>query len=155
MTYTLQAFVSPFGVLSKMADLFGMQIQLNPQIDMLPITDFIRDKFQIPFLPLTDEGLTYIPESISQLTKTFSSDGLIAYVEAEFFGGTGTQASAVWKNGTVIRSIMVSSNAINLALKEIGVISKAGFDEFDTVGLGQFRDTNKWPNQSLHGSGPQ
>ena len=67
----------------------------------------------------------------------------LAYVEAEYFGGAGTQAVAVWEGGHLVFGPVVSDKAIDHALARIGV--KAWIrDEFDELQLGRCRMTSDW-----------
>jgi hypothetical protein len=77
-----------------------------------------------------------------------STEYPIAYVEANFFGGGGEQASAVWIRGTLVLGPLVSALAINEALEKIGVKRGIG-DEFQALGLGRHRFTENWlrPNE--------
>jgi hypothetical protein len=87
--------------------------------------------------------------------RRISADGRVVYVEAEFFGGTGTQASIGWEAGQ--RSFgpvktqigedepgfetvdEVAEMAINQALRWLGVRRTARLDEFDVLGLRRLR----------------
>lgn len=93
-----------------------------------------------PFDELTAEA--------EKLGKDLSSQGAVAFVETEYFGGIGVQAAIVWLNGDVALGPLTDwenaafspvSHPINQALQLMGVVCSGGEDEFDTVGLGQFR----------------
>lgn len=96
---------------------------------------------------------------IKKLLKELSFTGRCAFIETDFFGGSGTQVSVVYDKGKItlgpltsrhklsnnfIRSgdiqVLVVDEAINQALQFIGIISHAGKDEFNTARLGAFRD---------------
>jgi hypothetical protein len=81
---------------------------------------------------------------LTALCCTLSHHGLIAYLEAEFWGGMGTQASALFKGGPAMGAPVIAEDAINRSLKLLGVTARAGCDEFVTVGLGRYRDTDEW-----------
>jgi hypothetical protein len=70
--------------------------------------------------------------------------GKIAYVEAEFFGGVGDQSSIGWLNGRLCLGPIRALEAINEAARFLGVHASGGHDEFDTLGLGKHRDTERW-----------
>lgn len=84
-------------------------------------------------------GVSYAAACIA-----ISRNGCLSYVEAEFFGGSGTQGSAVFRNGKKAGSIIVDEHAINDALVEIGVQRLNHQDEFDALGLGKYRNTEDW-----------
>jgi hypothetical protein len=111
---------------------------------MLPFTKSLLEENKIAFLPLTDEGLEELPENIESLCVNLSKENQLAYVEAEFFGGDGVQASAVFVNGKLKGVPIISESAINQALETLGVLKNANIDEFDAIGLNEHRDTNKW-----------
>ncbi len=68
--------------------------------------------------------------------------GGLAYVETEYFGGTGGQSAMAFVDG---REAMAPQRArggggtINQALRAIGVKRDVTNDEFDTIGLGERR----------------
>jgi hypothetical protein len=96
------------------------------------------------FLSLTASTAAWV----AQVART----GAVAYVEAEYWGGVGWQAAAVWENSVLVLGPLFHSNdpdetdrarqadpapsgAINAALERLGVRCAAGKDAFDTVGL--------------------
>jgi hypothetical protein len=107
----------------------------------MPIGEGIRDRLGIPFLEFwhTDEALC----RVTDLVALFGNKKL-AYVEAEFFGGEGGQASAVWEEGKPVLGPLREDSAINQALKSLGVTKGTAHDEFDAPGLGSRRDTEGW-----------
>jgi len=63
-----------------------------------------------------------------------------AVVETDYFGGSGDQAAVVYENGSVIMEPEVAEvGPINRALRLIGVHAGRAHDEFDALGLAQFR----------------
>ena len=74
---------------------------------------------------------------------TIAAEGEYALIETDYFGGTGDQVAAVYRKGLdlpLIASERVPVGAINEALRAIGVHARNGADEFDTLGLGRYRD---------------
>ena len=69
---------------------------------------------------------------------------MIAYIEAEIFGGIGAQAHVIFDRGAALGPAVVSQFAINEALRALGVKASGVFDEFEAVGLGQHRHTDEW-----------
>ena len=76
------------------------------------------------------------------LAGATEAGGGLAYVETEYFGGTGGQSAMAFVDG---REAMApqrargGGGAINQALRAIGVTRSAASDEFDTIGLGERR----------------
>jgi hypothetical protein len=105
-----------------------------------------------------------IPQPVNELLARESAGGAVAYVEAEFFGGDGAQASVVWEHGGIVLGPLVDPPdyphkdrppedprlelarlPINRALQRLGVQRAAqAVDEFATVGLGRHRSTEEW-----------
>ena len=70
-----------------------------------------------------------------------------ALIETDYFGGNGDQVAAVYRKGhdsPLIASERVKHGAINNALRAIGVRARKGADEFDTLGLGRYRNFEDW-----------
>jgi len=111
---------------------------------MVPLSERMRQNHDIPFLPLTDEGVAVVPESIALVVESMAKSGKVAYVEAEFFGGTGTQACVTRDVTGQVSKPVVDDNAINAALKFLGVRIEDHHDEFDALGLGRCRATEDW-----------
>jgi hypothetical protein len=85
-----------------------------------------------------------LPGSIEALGEAVAKEGPVAYVEAEFFGGTGTQACVTWEKGGKASAALIDSSAINTALRFLGVEVGDSYDEFDALRLGLFRRTEEW-----------
>jgi len=73
--------------------------------------------------------------------------GGLAYVETEYFGGSGGQSATAFVDG---REAMApqrargGGGAINQALRAIGVKRSVADDEFDTIGLGERRSMDDY-----------
>jgi hypothetical protein len=73
--------------------------------------------------------------------KAIAPERLFAIIETDYFGGLGDQAAAVYRGDSEVMVPMSgASGPINEALRVLGVRRAVGMDEFDTVGLGRFRD---------------
>lgn len=141
MAYTLQALIGEETDVRSAAPSGAAVIALSQSKALVPLTKSVREEHGISFLPLTDEGTDDVPESV----RAFAARGKkIAYVEAEFFGGDGMQAAAVWEEGRLVFGPLVADDAINQALRVIGVAKKESFDEFEALSLGRHRDTDEW-----------
>ena len=144
MTYTLQAIVAKGGDLKRGSIQDAKIVPLKQNIEMLPFTNVFIKTHKIDFLPLTDEGVENLPKNLMQLCAELSNNKKLAYIEAEFFGGEGTQACVVFLNGKIEKGPLVSESAINVALANLGVAKQGALDEFEAVGLNEQRDTENW-----------
>jgi hypothetical protein len=95
-------------------------------------------------LPLTDGGENELSSSIAKFVSPLVGRGKFIYVEAEFFGGVGTQACVTWDANGIPSTPKIDPHAINLALKFLGVQVGDSHDEFDALSLGRYRDTSNW-----------
>ena len=93
-----------------------------------------------------------LPADVSAAAAHASRHARVVYVEAEFFGGTGAQASLGWQDGRVALGPLRTQTpgedfegfeeveargdwAINRALVWLGVRGGKGTDAFEAVGL--------------------
>ncbi|HEX8950488.1 MAG TPA: hypothetical protein VF945_01520 [Polyangia bacterium] len=94
-------------------------------------------------MPLDDELIDDIADrsgtAVDELARVLSAGRTIAELETEYFGGSGEQRAAVWRNGEAIFSTeWREHDAINEALRQLGVRSGLS-DEFDALELVRFR----------------
>lgn len=146
MSYTLQAIIleKPDKI---MVEGFGLAVVEMPcELFLVPLTNDYVNSNDIPFLPLTDEGFDNIDGRLSEICLSLSSGGKAAYIEAEFFGGDGTQGCALFENRKVIEAPQENDSAINHALSWLGISPEGEQDEFSVAGLGLQRSTEGWLN---------
>jgi hypothetical protein len=78
---------------------------------------------------------------VHRLVQEVAREPLFAVIETEYCGGRGEQAAAVYRGDREVMAPAVGGvGPINSALRHLGVRASPGEDEFDTVGLGRFRD---------------
>jgi len=143
MAYTLQALIGATKTLSS-KDLGGNTVILEEGFELFLFSTAFCEKNSFEILPLSSESSKVLPENINAFCSSASFGCKIAYVEAEYFGGTGTQACVVFENATTEAQPIIDPKAINLALKGLGVKANAPFDEFASLGLGKNRHTDEW-----------
>jgi hypothetical protein len=142
--YSIQAIVGRTEHLEATAERLPL-VRLAQGMALIPLTQLVREAHrEIPWLPFTDEGLDLVPESLGALCTNLSTRGPLAYIEAEFFGGQGTQAAILFDNAAIVRPLHVAQDAINLALRFLGVSKLNAQDEFDALSLGTHRKTEDW-----------
>lgn len=75
--------------------------------------------------------------------KEFGKDKIIAKIETDYFGGSGSQSAKLFINGKKVYDKSDeqdwSLKPINDVLIKLGVEKTNNFDEFDTIGLGKYR----------------
>jgi hypothetical protein len=81
---------------------------------------------------------------LAALVEQLSTAGPVAYVESNYWAGSGSEAAAVWNDGVLALHPLVAADAVNQALRRIGVSGGALDGEFTVLGLGRFRMTDDW-----------
>ncbi len=155
MAYSLSAIIARSSVLQQQAQIVPI-VKVGQDLVMVPVTsevlNLINNGVEKPSR-LLPQHFEYYFSSMAEWMMRISEKGPIAYVEAEFHGGTGDQAVVVWRNQKILMSVR-AIGAINKALGLLGVKAKvprladssdvyAG-DEFETVGLNRHRSTEEW-----------
>ncbi|MFB8170138.1 hypothetical protein [Kitasatospora purpeofusca] len=103
----------------------------------------------------------WFPDGLERRLAAWSKAAPIACVEADYFGGTGTQRAAVWADGRLDLGPIASGefeafppegSPISRVLRRLGAqVGEDGGDardEFDAVGLGAHRATASWVSGS-------
>jgi hypothetical protein len=144
MSYSIQAIIAVRGTFPLALPDGAAVLQLDGGMQMVPLGSAMCHRYAIPLLPLTDGGGVALPSALGTLCAGMSARGPVAYIEAEFFGGYGTQAHALIPAPGADPVILVADDAINRALLWLGVRPLNGQDAFTTVGLGKHRDTDAW-----------
>lgn len=84
---------------------------------------------------------THIPN-----IKEFGKDKTIAKISTDYFGGSGYQTAKLFINNQNIISMsdefQYGINPINSVLKKMGIERSNYDDEFDTIGLGNYRSNS-------------
>jgi hypothetical protein len=144
MAFTLQAIIAVQGALPDALPAPLRMVSLQFGLAMVPLHGQALRALGIPSLPLTIREADAVPTSLANLCALLSQAGPLVYVEAEYFGGMGTQASAAFAHGQLAGAKVVAQDAINRALQFLGVSKGDAFDEFEAVGLNAHRSTDTW-----------
>src|SRR5262245_50335609 len=149
MSHHIQGIVLRQTLLSAAKKLMpsGKGAALGQNFCFIPITDRVFDDLRrtYPELVDTENGFERLSAPVEFVAKSLSRDEAVAYVETEYFGGTGVQAAIVWKAGEVVSSDKSADvGPINNALASLGADRRGHRDEFDALGLGQFRSNSAW-----------
>jgi hypothetical protein len=159
VSYELRALAGRYEITAQAARGARSTAAKLPQgYGLLPITspvlDHLGDNDVWPF----GEVFWFLSSGLDALARRISLAGDIAYLEADIFGGTGTQAIVLWRDGEVCLGPVTTEFTatapdpsssrqwpFNQALCELGVDRGDAFDEFDALGLGRWRHTEDWP----------
>lgn len=127
-------------------------IGLPQGFGLVPMTELLRRRLT----EVTDENGTLkefseLTESAAWVANTLSQVGKVAYIETESYDSKNIKSAIVWEFGEVIYGPKQSDteNTVNEALKLLGVTVGETHDEFDALGLGKYRTTDKWYEAAL------
>lgn len=98
------------------------------------------------------EALDFAPAGLdAALAAATAGGGALAYVETEYFGGTGGQSAMAYVDGRVKMEPARAEWAgpINQALRRIGVVPEGEKDAFDTIGLGERRTMEDYEPEGI------
>ena len=161
MTYVIKAVIaskSDFEHFKRQA--LVRVVELPQSYCMIPLTwELLRSIYDQSDSDSYIPGFMYLKESIvAWLAKGFYF-GTFALLENDTFGGLGEQSSLVWKDGKYVfgpihtetnvcqpytdLNVALVDAAMNQALRVLGV-TKETDDEFHALGLGKYKDTEKW-----------
>lgn len=122
-------------------DLFG--ITLTPEITMFHIDHYYTACWQKQLDvqgDLDSPNCAIFPSEavIHTLMATITGtlEPLFAVILTDYFGGAGQQWAQVYQGNTVVNPQI---RTINQALARLGVVASPGMDEFDTIGLSNYR----------------
>jgi len=158
MSYELRALAGLYQVTAQAAAEAGIAaVELPQGYGLVPITSQVCDRLGGGTAKPFGDTFWFLSSGVEALARNVSRTGPIAYLEAEMFGGTGTQAMVAWRDGGVWLGPAATefrwpppdpaSNpqwAFNQALRYLGVDRGAGIDEFDALNLGKHRHTVDW-----------
>lgn len=162
MSHTLRAVIGPIPPVTEFAGRW-VQAHLVPlpqRFGLVPITAALFDHIQERAMldePAPFAGFSHLSAALVQAIVEATRSGPLAYIETDYFGGIGRQSAIAWHKGQLalgpltsatsaasnIYQVPLCEEAINQALRYLGVWRQNGHDEFDMLGLGKFRNTEK------------
>ncbi|GAA3882394.1 hypothetical protein GCM10022243_53760 [Saccharothrix violaceirubra] len=142
--YYLEAVIADRQTLRGLADSVehAWIVDLGQGLSLLPLTD-----------PVLEAGFRKEQAGFAGRLAAWSANGPVAHVDADFFGGLGTQYAQVWHLGEVVLGPLHAAEGeptpeagspISQALRRLGAVKGDHVDEFDAVGLGRHRRTDHW-----------
>jgi hypothetical protein len=168
MSHSIQVFIARKEILESIALTLNQArlIFLPMGFAMIPNTEELFDSItnnQQARANKEFEVFYKLSSALISWAEDLSKVGPVAYIETDYFGGTGSQSAVAWLKGKVICGPSESEakwlngqlvdepleqTAINKALKCLGVERGEALDEFDAIGLGNYRDNEKWIEQA-------
>lgn len=146
MGYTFQGFIGRPEVLEAASIRLrhAKIVPLTGTLAVIPLGDKLQDEMNADKVRLL-EPWDILTDRIEAFGAELSEHGRVAYVEADYFGGTGDQGCVVWEHGRELLREVRADQAINHALRLLGVqTAEDEADEFDTVGMGRHRRVESW-----------
>jgi hypothetical protein len=106
------------------------------------IDNILEDK-SVHEIVWTEMGCdTLATKNISNI-KIFGKEKMIAKISTDYFGGFGSQTAKLFVDNKIEyegdNEFVYGMSPINDVLKKMGIVRKDGMDEFDTIGLGNYR----------------
>lgn len=123
-------------------------VALTGDLVLAPLTDELADTISVGS-PAVHDFRILLPRLAAALAAA-SHIAPVAYVEADFFGGVGSQRAAIWSAGVIsLGPLFLAENApwpdlgtpISRVLAALGVRRTGDLDEFDVAGLRRHRHT--------------
>jgi hypothetical protein len=138
--HVIQAFAGRLSAMRSAAEQLGAgYVELPSGLALVPATDALLERPSTiaatvaPFSMLTRDALERWREVVS--------GDAFGYLETNYWGGVGTQSAAAWRGLETLVEPAMRENAVNDALRALGVVRTFDRDEWDTVGLARFRST--------------
>lgn len=145
MRHNINAFIGKDDIIQKLSDdwIKARDIPLKQGYSMVCLTgDLFDDIMELSEADdeLNCSELTLFTTAIFDIMQEYSNNSMLAYIETDYFGRTGTQAGVLFENGRIIiNPTEKESGIINIILHKLGVYRENGKDEFDSLGLGKYR----------------
>jgi hypothetical protein len=146
MGYYLKAFICKQADTNIFTDNFdkAKDIEIGQELSLIPMTEELFDQINNLVVSNSVDKFEYLTDNIETKILQLIGDKKIAYVEAEYFGGQGGQIAIIWNNRKRQSFFEYGQECINKVLKDFGIKTKFFKDEFDTLNLGQHRNTIDW-----------
>lgn len=99
------------------------------------------------------QDFRYLDKRMADFAERLSNDNVVAYIEAQYFGGNGAQSAIVWQDGMmifahpdngVVARVPGRIGPINSALRLLDASADGARDEFEAVGLSACRHNMDW-----------
>jgi hypothetical protein len=154
--HEVEALIAKSDKLTAGAHRFKSEIvcPLVQGFSLLPITEALARELtanQLETKVTLTKPIQELSDGLHVLAIEISQASPVAYITTFYLGGQGGQDALVWDRGSLRFSPTTQgydqgwpNSPISQALRMIGVVAEKGNDEFDTVGLGKHRETDRW-----------
>jgi hypothetical protein len=106
------------------------------------IDNILEDKYGHEIV-WTEMGCDTLATTNIPNIKIFGKEKMIAKISTDYFGGFGSQNAKLFVDNKIEyegdNEFVYGMSPINDVLKKMGIVRKDGMDEFDTIGLGNYR----------------
>ncbi|MER5642371.1 hypothetical protein ABT095_36200 [Kitasatospora sp. NPDC002227] len=154
MPYELRAVIAAVDLAKVVAAEVPLAsvVELAQGLALIPMTDELFRVVNDPERPSLP-GFGHFPGGFALRLGAWSQAGPIAYVEAEYCDGMGSQQAALWLDGKIdfgpigtggVVPVPRRSGPISQVLQRLGAQKADGTDEFDSVGLLRHRQLTEW-----------
>jgi len=122
-------------------------VELTKGLAIIPMTAELFDEINEMKISPGVSNFEFLTENVEFQTLRTIEYRELAYVESEFFGSQGGHIGIIWRNRKRDFVSGFDKNAMNEILKRLGIKRIAQKDEFETVGLAEYRKTEDWINK--------
>lgn len=150
MGHSINAVVGPLDSVARIVEAAGCPPPTSLPFGLViaPLGHAQIDRLTGCNLGEVAEGFKYLSPSLEEGLSDAARGGAFAYIETQYFGGTGTQAAALFldrsppfrRAASDAKASIGPDSPINSALRSLGVRVSSGQDEFEAVNLSRFRD---------------
>lgn len=150
MAYVLYGVVGSAAALRPcLALTHGAVVPLGQGLSLMPMTEELFDELrQGGEVDARFAACQMFPPGFAETIASWSLVDPVGYLEAEYFGGVGTQFAAVWHRGDLVLGPLDRAaggrSPISQALRRMGASAAGHLDEFDAVGLDKHREVEDW-----------
>ena len=144
MGHNINAFIGKNNIIEKLSDdwIKARTIPLKQGFSMVYLTDELLDDMT-ELSDLENEWdcpeMMFFTKTVFQIMQRYSKNTILAYIETDYFGGTGTQAGVLFENGKIVIEPTKEEKIINKILHRLGVYKEKDKDEFDSLSLRNYR----------------
>jgi len=142
------------GLVAKLEvlELFAHRQSLRPPVPLptgfalVPLRSEDIDSMLKPPLSGYPQGFNDLSEQLMLKLAEASIGCMLVYFETEYFGGSGSQGAAAFRDGSLVFGPKTGEyGPINEALALLGVqVAAPAQDEFQTIDLQRYRRTDDW-----------